>query len=150
MSISIQQLEQLKAAGKIKGYTDKKPTVHVLTEPAKDFKKFGSKNKEWMKMNLEEYAKAKGLILATEFQFHTRRKFKFDFCLLSEDRKIKIGIEYEGLLSANGHQNGHTSFSGFTKDTIKYNLAQASGYIVFRYTANNYSTMFDDLNKLIP
>jgi len=41
----------------------------------------------------------------------------------------------------------HTSISGYTKDTEKYNLAGSCGWQVRRFTALNYKDLLTELNK---
>lgn len=77
-----------------------------------------------------------------EHQFHSTRKFRFDWAILDH----KIAIEYEGLFS---EKSGHTTVNGYTKDCVKYNLAILNDWKVLRYTALNYENLYDDLNYLI-
>ena len=63
-----------------------------------------------------------------EHQFHDVRKFRFDFAF----PKLKIGIEVEGGTTMNGR---HNRAEGYENDCEKYNLAQASGWSVYRYTS---------------
>lgn len=149
---TIKDLEQLQASGKIRGFVarvQEKPVERKLSPEELALRKLGGKNKQWMFLMLREFAKGKDLILVTEFQFHQSRKFRSDFAIMNEKRTIKILIEYEGIVSFHGHHNGHTNINGYTKDSEKYNLAQAGGWTVLRYTAKNYKSLFDDLNKLI-
>lgn len=150
---TIRDLEQLQASGKIKGFQAKtvvpKLEKRELTEAELSLRKLGSKNKQWMYLQLKQYAKDRNLVLTTEFQFHQSRRFRSDFALTNDVRTVKILIEYEGIVSFVGHHNGHTNINGYTKDSEKYNLAQASGWIVLRYTTNNCKSLFDDLNKII-
>lgn len=73
-----------------------------------------------------------------ELVFLKGRRFRFDFAIPDH----KIGIEYEGI---NSHKSRHTSITGYTKDTEKYNLAVCNGWKVLRYTALNYTDMRRDL-----
>ncbi len=98
----------------------------------------GKKAKFQMKMMLKDA----GVNFTSEYKFSTKRNFRFDHAIIDE----KIGIEYEGLMS---EKSGHTTVIGFTKDTDKYNLAQAEGWIVLRYTALNYGNLAKDLKKII-
>jgi hypothetical protein len=78
-----------------------------------------------------------------EYKFLPDRKFRFDF--YCEINGKMIGIEYDGIFAK---KNRHTSFSGFTMDTEKTNLAQIAGYIVLRYTAMNYSDFYKHIGSL--
>lgn len=144
MAFNLKYLEQLKAAGKIRGFTGLQEIVKKVKGLKVDK---GSKNKAWIHLILKTFCDANGLVLVTEFKFHPRRRYRFDFAITSQDRKIKCGIEYEGIFS---EKSRHTTFQGYSNDAEKYNLAAASGWIVFRYTAKNYKTqLYNDLNKLL-
>jgi hypothetical protein len=140
---TIKDLEQLQKAGKIKGFT----AVQKVVNKVKGIKiDKGSKNKGWIALNLKYYAEANNLILVSEFRFHPRKKYRFDWCLTNVERTIKIGIEYEGIFSA---KSGHTTAKGYNKDTEKYNLASAAGWKLIRVTAMNYKSIFEHLNQMI-
>ena len=85
---------------------------------------------------------AMGITYELEYQFHDLRKFRFDIAILN----MKVGIEYEGLMS---EKSRHTTIEGFTMDCIKYNLAQLNGWKVLRYTAKNYTDFGRDVSLLI-
>lgn len=78
--------------------------------------------------------------LKSEYRFHPKRKWRFDFA----DPFQKIAIELEGGVWTGGR---HTRPEGFTKDCEKYNAAALLGWRVFRFTTK----MLDDpINNLIP
>lgn len=77
-----------------------------------------------------------------ELQFHDERKFRFDWAIPS----LKIGIEYEGVIS---RKSRHTTLKGYSEDTRKYNLATINGWTVLRYTALTYKEISNDLRLLI-
>lgn len=137
MSFTIQQLEKLKAQGKIRDYSVSKDenstTVKFRT---------GSKTKGWIRMHLNAWAQGNNIQMESEYRFHPDRKWRFDWCF----PELKIAIEYEGLMSA---KSRHTTVRGFTGDAEKYNAAQSLGWKVLRYTAVNYKTIINDLNKLL-
>lgn len=85
---------------------------------------------------------AKGITYETEHRFKKPRRFKFDIAVLD----IMLAIEYEGIIS---QKSRHTTITGYTKDTEKYNLAQLEGWTVLRYTASNYGDFENDLNKYL-
>lgn len=60
-----------------------------------------------------------------EFQFHERRKWRFDYIAKG------VGIEIEGGIWMQGR---HTRGKGFQNDLDKYNEAAALGYRVFRFS----------------
>ena len=78
----------------------------------------------------------------TEHQFDEVRKFRFDWAIPS----LMIAIEFEGIMS---EKSRHTTKTGYSKDTEKYNLAAISGWIVLRYTVLTYGNLERDLLKLI-
>lgn len=77
-----------------------------------------------------------------EYQFHKPRKWRFDFAIPAD----KVAIEYEGIHSA---KSRHTTKSGFTGDTEKYNAAAADGWKVLRYTSGTYKRVIDDIQKIL-
>lgn len=79
-----------------------------------------------------------------EHVFSDSRQFRFDLCFEYKGRKI--AVEYEGLMSK---KSRHTTRTGYTNDTIKYNLAQLEGWIVLRYTALSHKHFIDDLTKIL-
>lgn len=133
---TIQDLERLKAAGKIQGFriSEKKYSA----KPKKNI----PKHKEWLAMNLKAWCKANSLELKEELKFHPERKWRFDFAIPA----LNVAIEYEGLTF---EKSGHTTSDAYTKNTEKYNAATAMGWKVFRYTYKNYKEMISDLEKVI-
>jgi hypothetical protein len=97
----------------------------------------GSKAKAEMEIMLQLFGKP----YETEFFFHPERQWRFDWAIPS----MKVGIEYEGLMSK---KSRHTTIKGFTGDTEKYNAAASLGWKVYRYTALNYGNLSKDLKKL--
>ena len=79
-----------------------------------------------------------------EYKFLNDRKFRFDFFFIKNG--LKIGIEYDGIMSA---KSRHTSIIGFSKDCEKLNLAQINGFIVLRYTVLNYLDLNEQLNTIL-
>lgn len=77
-----------------------------------------------------------------EYKFHPDRKFRFDVAILH----LKIGCEYEGLMS---RKSRHTTVTGYSKDASKYNLAQSMGWKVMRYTALNFRDFEKDILSLM-
>lgn len=67
----------------------------------------------------------KGYKLQQEFQFHSIRKFRFDYAI----EEFKIGIEVEGGVFTKG---AHGSITGILRDMEKYNLATSEGWSILR------------------
>jgi len=76
-----------------------------------------------------------------ELKFDTERRWKADWAI----PELKTLIEYEGLISK---KSRHTTISGYSNDTIKYNKAAILGWKVLRYTALTYKNIENDLNKI--
>ena len=70
------------------------------------------------------------LDVVCELQFHTSRKWRFDYAIAA----YKIAIEVEGGVWTQGR---HTRGSGFIGDMEKYNSATALGWKVLRVTPEN-------------
>ena len=138
MKFSKEELDRLMKQGKIQGYK-----VTKLKNPSKKSQKNkGKKIKSWIDLNLWHWAEANRLELQREFLFDPERKWRFDWAVPLK----KLAWEYEGLMS---EKSGHTTVTGFTGNTEKYNEAAAQGWRVIRYTALNYKQLVTDLNKLL-
>lgn len=115
-----------------------------------DYRKYINKNTienkrgQSQKYYMAQELKKSNLPLFPEYKFSSDRKFRFDWAIITTH--CAIGIEYEGLMS---RKSGHTTITGYTKDTEKYNLAQSIGWIVLRYTALNYKNMMKDVLSVI-
>lgn len=120
------------------------PTSEVWTvEQAREhFKKSASKKgpvkPSQAKLHIEKVFLAQKIKYVKEHRFHKVRKFRFDYAVPEK----MLAIEYEGLMSA---KSRHTTISGFSKDTTKYNLAQNEGWTVLRYTALTYRDFEKDI-----
>lgn len=95
---------------------------------------------QWMWGQLAWWSLDRKIEVVKEHRFHPERKWRFDFAVPEK----KIAIEYEGL---NSERSGHTTLTGYTKDTEKYNAAQALGWKVIRFTVKNYKTVLKELEK---
>jgi len=98
----------------------------------------GSKAKAEIEMMLKLFGKP----YVAEYSFHPERKWRFDFAI----PEMKIGIEYNGIMSA---KSRHTTITGYSKDMEKINAAQKLGWVVLQYTPLNYKNMLNDLNEII-
>lgn len=124
-----------------------KEVIEALKKPEKKKRKSllpqeRCQQTQWMWGQLVAWSLYTGIQVVDEHKFNDERRFRFDFAVPS----LKIGIEYEGLMS---EKSGHTTLSGYTKDTEKYNLAAAEGWRVIRFTVKNYKTVISELEKLI-
>jgi very-short-patch-repair endonuclease len=137
MRMTLAELEKLKAAGKIQGFSVKRNQKSTTVKI-----KARNKTKDWIEKNLWHWAKANHQEMIREHQFHPDRKWRFDWVF----PKLMTAVEYEGLMS---EKSRHTTIEGYTGDVEKYNQAQQLGWKVLRYTAKNYKQIIDDLNKLL-
>lgn len=138
---TIQHIKSLKAEGKIRDYTVLGPAEPTPAGKlvAKHFKKKDAA-KDFIARTMLEWGQAQGYVLQEEYRFDPVRKWRLDFAF--ED--IKMGVEYEGIMS---EKSRHTTAEGYTGDTNKYNAAQAAGWKVLRFTALNYKDLITELNK---
>lgn len=65
--------------------------------------------------------------LMTEYEFHPKRKFRFDFCSIP----AMVGIEIQGGTWTTG---GHSTGKGIQRDYEKISEAQMLGWLVFPLT----------------
>ena len=92
------------------------------------------------KVYIERVLGELGIDFVKEYQFASPRKWRFDWCMPIR----KVAIEYEGLMSK---KSGHTTVTGYTRNTEKYNAATGLGWRVYRYTALNYRDVEADLRR---
>ena len=104
--------------------------------------KQSSINKDRLAVTIHEIGKHLDIEIATEYKFHDKRKWRFDWAIPS----LKIAIEYEGLFSA---KSRHTTPTGFTNDCTKYNNAAANGWAVLRFTSLNEIEAKEIIEKTI-
>ena len=96
---------------------------------------------EWISWNLLYWCNQNSVLLEEEYKFHPQRNWRFDWAIPA----LKIAIEYEGGIFM--PKSGHSSAKGMTRDTEKYNSAQALGWMVLRFTALNYKNLVQVLNN---
>lgn len=72
----------------------------------------------------------KGLEIVKEHQFHPKRKWRFDYAILS----IKVAVEVDGAVWVNGR---HTRPQGYINDMEKLNTAASMGWLVLRITTDD-------------
>ena len=100
-----------------------------------------------MKSGLEAKAsiifKSMGLDPETEYRFHDKRRWRFDFAFPEE----KIAVEIEGGTFS---KSRHTTGTGYEKDCEKYNAAVLNGWRVFRFTGKMITVdNFNNVKELI-
>ena len=138
-NFSKSHIEGLKRSGKIRDYNfhqshgNQRKNILAGAKP--------SPQKQWIEDNLQWWCNEKGLTMTDELKFSKERNFRFDYAVES----IKLAIEYEGIFSS---KSRHTTVSGYSRDTEKYNLAQLEGWIVLRYSASTYQHLTNDLKKV--
>lgn len=88
------------------------------------------------------YLANQGITTEREYRFHPQRKWRFDLACPT----LKLAWEYEGIFAT---KSRHTSISGYTKDSTKYNQAQILGWKVMRYTAKNINECTTDLIQIL-
>lgn len=76
---------------------------------------------------LMDIARKYGLEIRREYRFHETYQYRFDYAIPS----LKIAFEIEGGIFIYGR---HNKPIGYTEDVIKYNLATAYGWSVYRFT----------------
>jgi very-short-patch-repair endonuclease len=139
---SKRKVQQLLEQGKIRGYRilgkakKRKKGEKAL---ARTKRQKGDKEKERVAWSIHLWCAENGFRMETEFKFDDNRDWRFDWAI----RAVKIAIEYEGLFS---EKSGHTTPTGYTGDTEKYNAAAAAGWQVIRFTALNYGNVTETLN----
>lgn len=144
---TIAKLNELKAAGKIRGFTlpdrkeEKIPVAVIGGRIVTKFYPTKSKEKNAILFSLLAFTTHNNLQLEEEYKFHELRKWRFDFAI----RSLKIAIEYEGIFS---EQSRHTNKIGYSKDSTKYREALKLGWKVLRYDAITYQNLKTDLLTL--
>lgn len=142
---TIKMVEELVTSGKIRGFTASKTpkTAPGGKKVGKHYKKRGDKAKDWMGWYLFIWCQDRGIVLEEEYFFHPERMWRSDYAVITP--YMKILIEYEGLMS---EKSRHTTVTGYTGDTEKYNAAAALGFQIIRFTTMNYKTLGKKINEL--
>lgn len=134
-------LDQLVKDGKIKSHSLQDPPDQKQTARKKLKQKKRAKQVIWLHWNLWYWCEQRGFTLEVEKHFHSTRLWRFDFAI----KELKVAIEYEGIGS---QKSRHTTHSGYTGDTEKYNAAIAEGWQPLRYTYRNYKNFLADITKI--
>ncbi len=64
-----------------------------------------------------------GIYITQQHQFHTERRFRFDFAL----------VPYKVAFEIQGYGTGHTSYTGMQKDYFKHNEANRLGWTILYF-----------------
>lgn len=139
-----EKVRYLKEHGKIRGFSENKNKTSQKKKKNIPVIPKRSEEKEWLSLNLSYWCNERSLTLETEYEFHPARKWQFDWAITA----LKVAVEYEGIFKKDKSTTGHTSISGVMRDIEKYNHAQLLGWKVIRVTANNYTTVLEQLNVL--
>lgn len=88
--------------------------------------------------------KLTGYDFVSEYKFHDKRRWRFDFCNI----ETKTAIEIEGGAFTNGR---HTRGAGFIGDMEKYNNAVLLGWSILRFTPQqmNETKTFELIKQVI-
>ena len=78
-----------------------------------------------------------------EYKFHDKRKWRFDYAILSH----MVAIEIEGGVWMKKAR--HTSPKGFIADMEKYNTATVMGWKVIRIVPNDYASLIRYLDEIL-
>lgn len=137
--MNLHHIKQLKEQGKIRDYHDPGKKKRGKNLPPKKPKTL--QNMEW---DLVIFCQMNNLTLKKEYVFDEtgERKYRFDYAILEK----KWAVEYNGIMS---EKSGHTTITGYTKDTDKQNLAQSQGWKVLNYTPLNCKNIIGDLTKML-
>jgi hypothetical protein len=130
------KLQDLKRHGKIRGFQHKQSAA----KRAPVIPKQKPAALIWLEMNLLKWCNDRACELKTEHQVCQDRRWRFDFAIPA----LMIAVEYEGGIYL--ERSGHNTAKHYTKDTEKYNRAQAEGWRVIRVTHMNYRDIHQHLN----
>lgn len=100
---------------------------------ASDLKKLEAKAKrEALELAFKMQLRAVGLLdgCKCEYEFHSTRKWRFDFAWPEK----KLAIEVEGGTKYGNSR--HSKGEGFDLDAEKYNTASAIGWTLFRFSSD--------------
>lgn len=132
------KLNRLLKQGKIRGFK-----MPPKSKKAKSLPKERTKESSWLFWQLDTWCMKNGYHLLDEHYFNKpHRLWRFDFAI----KELMIAVEYEGIFSK---KSRHTTASGYTGDTDKYNTAQGLGWRVIRLTATNYKTIIQILESYV-
>ena len=153
MNWNKKHLDQLVKNGNIKGYKSatQQNRRNIPQKKKNNIPKFPEKRSAaliWLDLNLQYWCNERQLTLkcsanGEELKFDEVRKWRFDYAI----EALKIAVEYEGGVFMK--VSGHNTAKHYTKDTDKYNRAQALGWRIIRLTAINYKTVLQTLNSYV-
>lgn len=96
----------------------------------------------YIEIALLDWCQKRGHKLHEEYVFSTVRAYRFDYAIPD----LKLAVEYDGGIYQ--AKSGHRSKTGVQRDIEKGNLAIQEGWRVLRFSAINYLTITEELNKL--
>lgn len=102
-----------------------------------------------MKINKETFADIAHMLgyeVVPEYKFCPTRKFRADWLVKKGDKQVLV--EYEGIINKSLPATRHTSITGYTTDTTKYNIMAKMGYRCLRYTQLNFNDVLQDLEEI--
>ncbi len=81
-------------------------------------------------------------LICSQYQFHPKRKWRFDFAIPS----LKIAIEINGGVWSNGR---HSRGSGLVKEYEKMRAAAALHWYVFTYDPKSIYLITEDISMFL-
>ena len=95
-----------------------------------------SVNESDLELTLAFHFRAAGLEAISEFMFHPKRKWRFDFAFPEQYLAVEVeGVKFVGRGKDTRLEGRHVSPRGFEEDAVKYNEAAILGWRVLRVTA---------------
>jgi very-short-patch-repair endonuclease len=124
---------------KLKEQVQRRDFLSKIVHNANNKKNEAILDHQWKLLELDRF-----FTLEKEYKFHTERKWRFDYAIVSP--QIAIEIEGGGFLNSR-----HKRPEGYENDCIKYNEAQRLGWAVLRFTANQVKSGYaiDYLEKFL-
>ena len=82
------------------------------------------------------------VLITSQYQFHPKRKWRFDFAIPS----LKIAIEINGGVWSNGR---HSRGSGLVKEYEKMRAAAVLHWYVFAYDPKSIHLITEDISRFM-
>lgn len=139
---TIKQVQELEATGKIRSANWPKDMLDAKTAKPKKIEKRCPYKERLLTQLILVLSNHPDLQLEKEYRFAKPKKYRFDFAIPA----AMIAVEYEGIHS---FKSRHTTKTGYSKDTEKYNLAGSMGWRVLRYTANTVDKLQMEITQCL-